>query len=153
MLAVVGSGVRCMVGTGWVYRVGIWEGYTGYYPAAKDVPVKRRPDQRSGPRKPKGLEWVGLAAAPSTSAPTLRARSAWAGLPGAPRAKAASGPITARFSYILLKVSQNDEVSPLFTEKACHSPCSQNGLQKSPLEKLRFPFWPAFSCKELMGLF
>ena len=59
----------------------------------------------------------------------------------------------ARIDLILHKVSQNGQVSPKYIEKASHSPYIQNGLGKSPLEILRFPFWPAFSCKELMGLF
>ena len=59
----------------------------------------------------------------------------------------------ARFKVIFSKVSQNREVSSVFVEKACHSPCFQNGCQKSPLEILRFPKMPAFSHKELMGCF
>ena len=59
----------------------------------------------------------------------------------------------ARFHLILLKVSQKDEVSPVFVEKACHSPCFQNAARKSPLDFLRFPLLAAFSHKELMGLF
>ena len=74
-------------------------------------------------------------------------------LPGAPRAIAASWPIRARFDLICLKVSQNRVVSPKYTEKACHSPCIQNGLRKSPLEIPGFPILVAFSHKELMGLF
>ena len=49
------------------------------------------------------------------------------------------------------KVSQKAIVSPKSHQKACHSPCSQNGLQKSPLGILSISFWPAFSHKELMG--
>ena len=59
----------------------------------------------------------------------------------------------ARFQVILLKVSQNPKVSPKYVEKACHSPCVQNGLQMSPLDFLGFSISPAFSHKELMGLF
>ena len=59
----------------------------------------------------------------------------------------------ARFHLITCKVSQNGEVSPENLNKASHSPYSQNGVQKSPLEILRFLFSPAFSCKELMGPF
>ena len=59
----------------------------------------------------------------------------------------------ARFHSYSCKVSQNGRVSPEFVEKACHSPHSQNGLQKSALEILRFPISAAFSHKELMGLF
>ena len=82
---------------------------------------------------------------------TLRARSG----PLAPPctwdlANAASGPIRAELRSFYYKVSQNDEVSPKKCQKAYHSPCSQNGLKKSPLEKLRFPVSPAFSHKELM---
>ena len=57
---------------------------------------------------------------------------------------------TARFKVIYCKVSQNGIVSPVFVNKACHSPHSQNGLRKSPLEILRNPFLAAFSHKELM---
>ena len=64
---------------------------------------------------------------------------------------AASGPIRARFDLISCKVSQTAIVSPKSVEKACHSPYLQNGSQKSPLEFLRFLFWPAFSHKELIG--
>ena len=63
---------------------------------------------------------------------------------------AASGPIRARIRVILLKVSQNGQVSPKSYEKASHSPYSQNGPRKSPLDFLGIPFWPAFSGKELM---
>ena len=45
----------------------------------------------------------------------------------------------ARFHLFPYKVSQNREVSPVFVEKACHSPCFQNGPGKSALEILRFP--------------
>ena len=68
-------------------RVGIRVGIPGEYPAAKDVPVKRRSRQRSGPRKPIGLEWVVWTIAPQyVRTHPSGARSALAGLPGAPRA-------------------------------------------------------------------
>ena len=66
---------------------------------------------------------------------------------------AASWPITARFRSIYSKVSQNGQVSPKYVHKASHSPCFHFGLQKSPLEFLRFPVLRAFSHKELMGCF
>ena len=44
-------------------------------------------------------------------------------------------------------------MSPKSIQKACHSPYFQNGLQKSPLGILGFPFLPAFSHKELIGHF
>ena len=59
----------------------------------------------------------------------------------------------ARFDVISQKLSQNRVVSAEYVEKACHSPCFQNRVKKSPLEILRFPFWDAFSHKELMGHF
>ena len=59
----------------------------------------------------------------------------------------------ARFHVISQKLSQNREVSAKYVEKACHSPYIQNGSQKSALDFLRFPLFPAFSHKELMGLF
>ena len=70
-------------------------------------------------------------------------------LPGIP----ASWPIRARLRVHNLKVSQNGEVSPKSSHEASHSPYSQNGVQKSPLDFLRFPLLLAFSHKELMGLF
>ena len=57
----------------------------------------------------------------------------------------------ARINLILLKLSQNGQVSSKYVEKASHSPCFHFGLQKSPLEFPRFPFCSAFSHKELMG--
>ena len=78
------------------------------------------------------------------------ARSAvWLPLPG----NAASWPIRARLGSHYCKVSQNREVSPKSSQKACHSPCFQKRAQKSPLGILRFPISPAFSHKELMGRF
>ena len=66
---------------------------------------------------------------------------------------AASWPIRARLTSILLNVSQNDEVSLKSVQKASHSPYSQNGLGKSALGFLRFPYFVAFSHTELMALF
>ena len=56
----------------------------------------------------------------------------------------------ARIDLKSMKVSQNDEVSPKYVKKASHSPYIQNGLVKSALDFLRFPFRAAFSPKELM---
>ena len=59
----------------------------------------------------------------------------------------------ARFQVNSTEVSQNRGVSPKSVHEAWHAPYFQNGLQKSPLEILEFPFSAAFSHKELMGLF
>ena len=59
----------------------------------------------------------------------------------------------ARFNVILLKVSQNRQVSPKYHQKASHSPYFQNGSKNPPLGILRFPFRLAFSPKELLGHF
>ena len=142
-------------------------GYTGWVPGGaipgtqprarggSQIPAKRAPEAQGG--------WSGWVSGSRTSLgdggrgrswTTLRARSV---PPGAlPVQDLADCPPTAkgaRFSSIFSKVSQNDEVSPKKHEKASHSPCFQNGPPKSPLEIPRFPFWPAFSPKELMGLF
>ena len=89
-------------------------------------------------------------------APTLRARSVLAP-PGPPWCRtsqiAASWPKRARFQSYFYKVSQNGVVSTKSVEKAYHSPCFQNPVEKSPLEILRFPFSRSFSHKELMGHF
>ena len=91
---------------------------------------------------------------PPSHVPPLRGPVAY-GLPvhaWAPR-DAASGPIRARLTSFLSKLSQNGKVSPEYVEKASHSPYSQNRLGKSALGFLRFPLWPAFSHKELMAYF
>ena len=75
-----------------------------------------------------------------------QALGAWGRGP-APRAN------RARFRPHFLKVSQNGGVSPKSHQKACHTPYSQNGSQKSPLGIPGIPFSVAFSHKELMGHF
>ena len=148
-------GVRQGGYTGWVYRVGTGEGNTG----TPSQLLSGGMFQRSGPRKALQGPGVGgnMLQRPWTSGPTSRA-----GWPGRSHAgpslvlleqNPASWPIRARFRSILLKVSQNGQVSPKITEKACHSPCFQNAVGKSTLEILRFRVFPAFSHKELMGHF
>ena len=140
--------------TGWVIQ--------GLYRVPSQL-LKEVPDQRSGPRKSLQGAGVGGSGAGIPQG-TAAGRAGYPPLRGPvgpmlgppwypPLADAASQPIRARISRILLKVSQNHGVSPLFHEKACHSPCSQNGSQKSPLDFLRFLKSLAFSHKELMGLF
>ena len=140
------TGIR--VGTGWVYRVG----NTG--PSTKDGHLKSGAyDSEAGPGSPSmGLEWVVICTAPPSvrTPPSGPGRAPEPSL-GAPRANAASWPIKARIRPLFSKVSQNRIVSPEYTHKACHSPYSQNGLGKSPLKILRFPFSLAFSHKELLG--
>ena len=82
---------------------------------------------------------------------TAQARSVPAG-PPCPRTSriAALQPIRARIDLISRKLRQNGQVSPKYHQKASRSPYIQNGLQNSPLEKLRFLVFPAFSHKELM---
>ena len=134
-------------------------GYTGGVLAQPHCSRREALRQRSGPRKPcKGWSgwsqgWTDVPAAGRLLGTTLRARSPCR-LP-VPRTlrNAASWPIRATFDLFSCKVSQNGIVSPKYVEKASNSPCFQNGLQKSPLEKLRFPFSLAFSHKELLGPF
>ena len=93
-------------------------------------------------------------------------RRAWAGIspPCGPGRSPRSPPwdipldmalldLRARIDLILLKVSQNDGVSPERSKRPVIVPIYQNGSQKSPLEILRFTYSSAFSHKELMGLF
>ena len=150
-----GQGGYTGVGTGWVYQ----GGYTGGTTRAPSDLVKRRHDSGAGPGAALQGRWSGWSccSAPGASAtpPTpdpcrvFRGPLRWV----APRANAASGPITARFNLILLNYSQNHEVSPKYVEKACLSPYIQKPVQKSPLGFLRFPFSLAFSGKELLGHF
>ena len=111
------------------------------------------PRQRSGPRKPhRGWSgWSGTAApARLQNPPCGPGRLRLPGSGPSPQIPA-SWPIRARFTSILLKVSQNRGVSPVYVQKACHSPCFQKHVQMSPLGILRFPILTAFSHKELMG--
>ena len=153
-----------------VYRAEAWlGGYTGWvipgYTALRQrcsrSPPHRRPATAgSGPPlqgEVVGSRWGGRAywgTGGAGPAPTLRARSVPVGPPWCrTRLFPPSQPITARFHLISHKVSQNHEVSPKSVHKAYHSPCFQNGLRKSPLQFLRFPYSLAFSPKELMGHF
>ena len=156
------TGARAGPGDG--YTGGYWGGYTG---PGGVLPSHRAPgsstqNQRSGPRKPnRGLEWVGSGCwdrplrvsryvrpipLPTPAGPGRSCRPSLAG-------DWPSSSKRARFQSIFSKVSQKDEVSSKKCQKACHSPYSQNGAQKSPLDFLRFPYLTAFSPKELMGLF
>ena len=134
---------------GGVYRVGTGEGYTGVLPSYLE---SGGPDSEAGPGALQGRSgWSGVQrppVQPQTHPPgpvgPLQGPP-WSG-PSLP----ASWPIRATFHLFYCKVSQNDEVSTKFDEKACHSPYFQNGLGSSPLDFLRFPFLLAFSDKELM---
>ena len=66
---------------------------------------------------------------------------------------AASWPIKARIQVIFLKVSQNGGVSPKSVHKACHSPCIQNGLRKSPLDIPRFSISASLLSQGINGPF
>ena len=137
-------------------------GYTGWVsgwaiPGTTQPPRKEQAHQRSGPRK--ALQGPGVGGwvqrvrpgSQTTHSGPLDLRGPLRCLGPFLGQYAASWPITARFDVIFHKVSQNRVVSPESVQKASHSPCFQNRLQKSPLEILRFPFSLAFSHKELMG--
>ena len=152
-------------GCRWV-RARVWYqgGYSGWvagglYRGTTQPPRKEGPDQRSGPRSPcrgrSGWVWgrVRVPVRPGSrthpAGPLPSGRWFWT----LPRANAASWPIGTRFDLISHKLSQNHEVSPKYVNKASLSPYFQNGLQKSALGFLGFPFPLAFSHKELMGVF
>ena len=143
------------MGTGWVWLGGIPGGVLPSHTARGEV----QQTGEAGPGRPcRGLEWW------SAGARANRRRGRASGPPCGPGRVPCTLPVQipsecrllaymARFNLILLKVSQNNEVSPKSVHKASHSPYIQNGLQKSPLGFLRFPFLAAFSPKELMGRF
>ena len=132
----------------------------GYYPAAK--PSRQPVTAGNGPRLA-GVGWKqagrpqgnGEAAGTVLVPPFGPGRSGTRPSPPCTRTLriAASQPIRARLRSLFYKVSQNRQVSPKMSEKACHSPYLQNGSQKSPLEIPGFWFSSAFSHKELMVLF
>ena len=132
-------------GTGWVQG----RGNTGVQHTARG---EVNPSEAGPVRLLQGA-WSGWglssgAPSPGTTTPCGRARFAVPGLPHGQNP--ASWPITARIDLFLWKVSQNAGVSPKYVNKACLSPYFQNGLRKSALEFLGFPFSVAFSHKELM---
>ena len=149
-------------------REGIQGGYTGwvlgraipvYYPAGcceePTLTAKRAPEA------PVGLEWVVRVGGDYGVWGRRRGRS----YPHPPGPVGPPGPSLgydlrmpphsqrARYHLIPYKVSQNRRVSLKYVHKASHTPCFQNGLQKSPLDFLEIPFWPVFSHKELMAPF
>ena len=137
--------------------------YTGVIPTHPAARGGKVPPSEAGPGSScRELEWVGwgLDGRTGTAAGTapgyhpFGARSVPVGPPCTQDPwNAASWPIRARFQSYSLKVSQNRRVSPKYVHKASHSPYFQNGLHKSPLGFLRFPYFSAFSPKELMGHF
>ena len=131
---------------GWV-----GEGYTGYPASLKAEGIP----SGAGPGSPcRGLEWVGY---PCSARPSPRPPTPDPAGPTGPASLSgplpASWPIRARFDLFSIDISQNRGVSLKYVKKACRSPYFQNGSQKSPLGFLRFPFWLAFSPKELMVAF
>ena len=148
--------------TGWVIRRGTTRAPTDL-PALRSVPADQRP-QGAGPCCRQG--WVGSRVGPTPSRThpryvrpaCIRPPSVPEGpvrpLQGLPCRRLGSSSKRARFHDIFLKVSQK--------RRKCHQkvlkrpvivPVLQNGLQKSPLDFPGICFWPAFSHKELMGLF
>ena len=127
-------GVLPGYGDGWVPG----RGNTGTQPSCSGRGPRTA---KRAPEALQGLEWVVLGARASVQA--------WyhpAGPVGSLRAppctspsllgNAASWPIRARLRSYSSKVSQNRVVSPKYVEKACHSPCFQNGSQS---RLLKFP--------------
>ena len=148
--------VRCSGVAGPGCRLG---GYTGWVIpgshrhhallARRTYPAKRAPEAPA-----RGLEWVGYVRVRPSHADHHSLRSGPLRCQHAsPRANSRLWANRARFSDISWKLSQNRGVSPKSVQKACHSPYFQNRLKKSALGFLRFPFCPAFSHKELLGLF
>ena len=159
------SGTRSSAGgvrAGWVHGAGIpggyQEGYIGY-PALRQRCSRRGQD--TAERAPEGPAGPGVGGILSSDVPAAGRSSPPCGPGRFPPRGTLPGMTSecrllankARFQDILLKVSQNGEVSTLFRQKACHSPCFQKRSRNSPLEILRFPYPVAFSHKELMGRF
>ena len=117
---------------GWVYRVGNTTGPAcqGPLPQGPQIPAKRAPEALQGRAGVGG--YLGTVPVDPFARPALHPPWHCQGPVGAPAgplpgAGPASPSRRARFHYILLKVSQNGQVSPNILEKACHSPCFQTG--------------------------
>ena len=111
---------------GWVYR----GGYTGWViPGTPSQLESGAYDSEAGPGSPRGAGVGGHmhSARPSTQNPPSGPGPARTGHSLVLGPLPASWPIRVRLTSFYSKVSQNDEVSPKYTHKACHSPYSQNG--------------------------
>ena len=136
-----------------------WVGTGGVIPVPSQLPGKRSPDQRSGPRTPcrGGSGWVWVQRAPGRLYPPLRGpvgtlrAPPWYRTP--PRAIPASWPIRTRLRSIFSKVSQNGRVSSKYVEKACHSPYIQKRVQKSPLDISRISIYASLLSQGINGPF
>ena len=139
--------------------MGIRRAIPGYYPATALSTQPPASDRRERALPQAGWAGSRLGATPSRNPVSRCARAMSPPTPAlqASGARSAGTCLSpgkrARFHVISSKVSQNGRVSPKYVKKACHSPCFQNGLVKSPLEFLRFPYSRAFSHKELLGHF
>ena len=154
--------------TGWVWDLGGYTGWVYGWVVGRAIPGTTQPGprlleeqarQRSGPRK-SHRGWSGWSGAADVLGPTLvRTRT----LPHPLRPCRPPGP--APLGRVLLagkgRDSDLNSIKLVKTAK-CHQkvsirpvivPIFQNGSGKSPLGFLRFPYWPAFSHKELLGLF
>ena len=146
------------------YRAGIqggytgWggEGYTGYYPAARgDLR-----NQRSGPRKP--LQGAGVGGFLRSGAlgdgggsqdhPSGPVGHPW--YPPCPGTLiAASQPKGRELTSFPLKLVKTRKCHQKVVKRPVIVPILQNGSRKSPLDFLGFPYFTAFSHKELIGSF
>ena len=94
------------------------------------------------------VRWAGRAF------PTLRARSVpCRALPGEYPWNAHLGSIWRELTSFPIKLVKTAKCRRKVSKRSTLVPISQNGVQKSPLGILRFPYLLAFSPKELMGHF
>ena len=152
-------GVGRVLGTGIPGCTG--EGYTGYYPPT-DLQLAHRsprskPTQRSGPVGPAGPEWWGGCSGRNGGrgrswVPPFGPGQAPCALP-VPRTSqiAHLQPKGRDFMTFLRNLVKTAKCRLNVSKRPVIVPIFQNRPQMSPLEILRFPFLPAFSCKELMG--
>ena len=136
-------------------------GYTGWVPGRGNtgsLPTsgKRSPDSEAGPGSPyRGLEWVVRVQRPPAVPDTTPAGPGRS--PAVPSLYLAllpaSWPIGRDSTSFLRNLVKTTKCRRKVSKRPPIVPNSQNGVQKSPLEILRFTFCPAFSHKELMGHF
>ena len=141
---------------GRVVRVGI-PGSTTQPASPPTARGGKTQDSEAGPGSPVGAGVGGPGAGRTyggrgRSCTTLRARSAHpVGLPVQDLADAHLGPIRRDYDLFSLKLVKTTKCHQFMSKRPPVVPIFQNRVQKSPLEKLRFPYSSAFSPKELMG--
>ena len=150
---------------GWVYRVGI----LGVIPGCTTQPPRARAETSTAVQRPQGAgpplqgeggteagagrplrdPYVQVRPHPTPAGPGRYSPAPGRGLPGC----SSSSWLGRHLRSFPRKLVKTRKCHQKVLKRPVIVPDLQNGSGKSPLDFLGFPILPAFSCKELMGLF